>query len=41
MPQTLELLDWEINAILQALGEQKYNDVAPIIQHIKEQLEEV
>lgn len=37
---TFELADWEVNTILKALGEQPYNEVASIIQHIKDQLGE-
>lgn len=40
MSKTIELLDWEINTILQALAELPYKEVAPIILHIKEQVDE-
>ena len=36
----IELERWEINYILNLLAEQKYKDVAFIVQHIKEQIED-
>ena len=35
----IELSEWEINLILNALGELPYNQVAAVIQNIKEQIE--
>lgn len=35
----IELTQYEINYILNLLAEQPYNEVAAIIQHIKEQIE--
>lgn len=35
----IELNEWEINTILNVLGEQPYNNVACIIKHITEQVE--
>lgn len=39
MDKVIELKEWEINIILKALAEQPYNQVASIIQHIKEQID--
>jgi hypothetical protein len=38
MAKKIELLEWEINAILKALEELPYYEAAPIIMHIKEQV---
>lgn len=40
MSKAIELELWEINLILNALGEQPYNEVAATIQRIKDQTEE-
>lgn len=37
--KVIELQDWEINTILNILAERPYNEVAAIIQHIKEQID--
>ena len=39
MDINIQLKEWEINVILNALADQPYNQVASIIQHIKEQIE--
>ena len=39
MSRVIELEMWEINLILNALGEQPYNEVAATIQRIKDQTE--
>ena len=39
MDINIQLKEWEINVILKALAEQPYNQVASIIEHIKEQIE--
>ncbi len=39
MPKTITLEPWEINTILSILAEKPYNEVAAIIQRIKEQME--
>lgn len=39
MSKVIELEMWEINLILNALGEQPYNEVAATIQRIKDQIE--
>ena len=37
--KTIELNEWEINTILNVLGERPYSEVACIIRHITEQVE--
>lgn len=37
--KTIELSEWEINTILDVLGGQPYNKVAPIITHILVQID--
>ena len=38
--KTIELNEWEINTILNVLGERPYSEVACIIRHITEQVED-
>lgn len=38
MEHNIQLKEWEINVILEALAEQPYNRVAATIQRIKDQI---